>query len=499
LKKMLKPVSCSLVAIFALSVAVANPKMGHFGVDSVSAATGVTPTTPTKTTLPAKVITYTTPTSITRILKINSMGADVKFLQTCLNNNGYKLNADGIFGKLTLAEVKNYQSKNGLVIDGIVGPKTLAKLNFVVVKPAVPTVPTVPTIPVTPPVVDVVTAASLVDNAAVFEKSIGKDGKWIICITKDVTSTKNLVLEGKLLNTKIDPITGLGAPQRKIALYAQDDKHVVTERYTLTAPKLTITSPEARIQGGTFKGNVYVNSRNFLLTDAKIIGDVYVHSTEFNLTKDAVITGNVYFDNIEAQKTFVIDASSSVKGNQILLQTPVTLDSVASASLVDNGANFEKAISKDGTWIICPVKDMVINKELVLEGNLTKLDSKAVPPAQVATGRKIGLYYHDGDNYTTARFTLKAPKLTIKSKDSSMQKGTFVGDLYVSATKFKLTETRIEGNVYVTEAGFKLATGSKIVGNLYFATQALKDAFDLDTTSIDATSLVTGTKTVKAN
>ena len=47
-------------------------------------------------------------------------------------------------------------------------------------------------------------------------------------------------------------------------------KHVVTAKFTLTAPKLTIKSPEARIQGGIFKGDLYVTSRNFKLTDATL-------------------------------------------------------------------------------------------------------------------------------------------------------------------------------------------------------------------------------------
>ncbi|PGS46819.1 hypothetical protein COC46_20550 [Bacillus sp. AFS041924] len=35
---------------------------------------------------------------------------------------------DGVFGILTEKAVKEFQHKNGLVVDGIVGPKTWAKL-----------------------------------------------------------------------------------------------------------------------------------------------------------------------------------------------------------------------------------------------------------------------------------------------------------------------------------------------------------------------------------
>jgi len=53
------------------------------------------------------------------ILKIGSRGDEVKKLQEFFN-----ISADGIFGKGTDLTVKKWQSDNGLVSDGIVGPKT---------------------------------------------------------------------------------------------------------------------------------------------------------------------------------------------------------------------------------------------------------------------------------------------------------------------------------------------------------------------------------------
>lgn len=61
-------------------------------------------------------------------LKYGSSGDDVKKLQENLNQNGYSLDVDGIFGNKTLAAVKDYQTKNGLEVDGIAGDNTLGKL-----------------------------------------------------------------------------------------------------------------------------------------------------------------------------------------------------------------------------------------------------------------------------------------------------------------------------------------------------------------------------------
>ena len=60
-----------------------------------------------------------------------STGSDVKKIQTRLKNWGYYDGAvDGIFGSKTYAAVKSFQKKNGLTVDGIVGPQTAAALGL---------------------------------------------------------------------------------------------------------------------------------------------------------------------------------------------------------------------------------------------------------------------------------------------------------------------------------------------------------------------------------
>ena len=57
------------------------------------------------------------------IYKRGSKGDVVKQIQIALH-----INPDGIFGPLTEQAVKEFQRKNGLVVDGIVGDKTLSLL-----------------------------------------------------------------------------------------------------------------------------------------------------------------------------------------------------------------------------------------------------------------------------------------------------------------------------------------------------------------------------------
>lgn len=63
--------------------------------------------------------------------KYGSRGQEVTTIQTKLKRWGYyNGNIDGIYGSQTLAAVKWFQSKNGLVVDGIAGTKTLQAMGI---------------------------------------------------------------------------------------------------------------------------------------------------------------------------------------------------------------------------------------------------------------------------------------------------------------------------------------------------------------------------------
>lgn len=146
------------------------------------------------------------------------------------------------------------------------------------------------------PTADAISSASIVNNPEAFQKAISSNGTWIIALTKDLTIDKDISLDGEYKNGKKDK-AGKDIIQRKVALYSQDADRKITARYTLTAPKFTINSPEASIQHGTFKGDLYVNVKNFKLIDA-------------------TVQGNVYFTSDEIKKSFSMDDKSKVTGKQ---------------------------------------------------------------------------------------------------------------------------------------------------------------------------------------
>ena len=63
-----------------------------------------------------------------RQISYGARGDDVTDLQKRLNQDGYNLAVDGIYGSNTQAAVKDYQKKKGLATDGIVGEKTWSAL-----------------------------------------------------------------------------------------------------------------------------------------------------------------------------------------------------------------------------------------------------------------------------------------------------------------------------------------------------------------------------------
>ena len=66
----------------------------------------------------------------TSTIQKGSKGDDVKIWQEFLNTQGYGLSVDGDFGEKTYAATTDYQSKNGLGVDGIVGANTWGKAGY---------------------------------------------------------------------------------------------------------------------------------------------------------------------------------------------------------------------------------------------------------------------------------------------------------------------------------------------------------------------------------
>ncbi|MBR0540853.1 MAG: spore cortex-lytic enzyme [Clostridia bacterium] len=69
--------------------------------------------------------------NVSVLSRFGSRGDEVRQIQTRLKKWGYYTGAvDGIFGTQTQKAVRYFQQKNGLAVDGIAGPKTLAAMGI---------------------------------------------------------------------------------------------------------------------------------------------------------------------------------------------------------------------------------------------------------------------------------------------------------------------------------------------------------------------------------
>lgn len=141
-------------------------------------------------------------------------------------------------------------------------------------------------------------------------------------------------------------------------------------------------------------------------------------------------------------------------------------DAVSTASVVDTADGFIRAASSDGTWIIAITQDLTVDSEIVVAGEFTRRDE---------IYRKLALYAQDEDRNITDRYTLTAPRLVVRSENTRIQEGTFVGDVYVEAPGFHLV-------------------GGTVDGDVYFETEALRDSFEMDDASEITGEILIGTR-----
>ncbi len=280
---------------------------------------------------------------------------------------------------------------------------------------------------------DVVTTASIVNDGAALVIAVSAEGAWLAATLNDIVLKEDIVIAGKFISKeKVD---------RKLALYAQDADHNITAQYTLTAPKMIVKSPNFRITGGTFKG------------------DILVQGNGFKLDKSATVEGDIYFMSQGLMDSFTMHETAKFEGKKIVI------DAVATASKVNDGAALVKAVSAEGKWLAATLNDVVLTEDLVIDGEFISKEK---------VDRKLALYAQDANHIITDQYTLTAPKMIVKSPNFRITGGTFIGDVYVEAD------------------GFKLDKSSTVDGNIYFSTQAQLDAFTMHETATFA-----GEKSVK--
>ena len=127
-------------------------------------------------------------------------------------------------------------------------------------------------------------------------------------------------------------------------------------------------------------------------------------------------------------------------------------------SVIGGPADVQPAAGPDGGWIIIFEGDVTVDSEVTVSGEVYE------EPGAEAPRRKLALYTQDADRNIIDRFTLTVPRLVIEHVNTRIQGGIVKGDVYVDAEGFQMRDATIDGN-------------------LYFASQALQDASEIDENS----------------
>lgn len=282
-------------------------------------------------------------------------------------------------------------------------------------------------------------------NASNLQEAVGPEGSWIILFNGDLTADQEIVISGEVYEEE-----GAEAPRRKLALYAQDADRNVTARYTLTVPRLIVQHVNTRVQSGEIAGNVFVEAEGF------------------ELTGGGTINGNLYFASEELRESANITDDSTVMGD-ILVGESVDAVSQPTEMTATNAQNLQEALGPAGSWIVIFNGDVTVDQDVMIYGATYEEEGAEAPR------RKLALYAQDADRNVTARYTLSLPRLIVHHMNTRIQSGTIAGD------------------VYVEEEGFELTGGGTIDGNLYFASEELRESANVTDDSTVTGEIAIGT------
>ena len=134
--------------------------------------------------------------------------------------------------------------------------------------------------------------------------------------------------------------------------------------------------------------------------------------------------------------------SSSASSTTEVSTTESSADVVSTASISDDPAVLEKAMSADGNWIVVATGDVTFSNDVTIAGEFHDKDD-----ASADIYRKIALYSQDDDRNVTAEYTITVPTLIVESENTNIVHGTIKGDVLVKANGFVLDGAKVEGNV----------------------------------------------------
>lgn len=143
-----------------------------------------------------------------------------------------------------------------------------------------------------------------------------------------------------------------------------------------------------------------------------------------------------------------------------------SVDAVSGASISDKPDVIEKALSKDGNWIVAATADLTFDKDVTVSG---EFHNKGEASEDIY--RKFALYSQDSDKKVTAEYTVTVPELVVETENFNIVHGTIKGDVLVKANGFVLDGAKVDGKVTFEKEEYKTSAtldkdGAEVTGDI---------------------------------
>ncbi|MGX7150840.1 hypothetical protein [Enterococcus ureasiticus] len=160
------------------------------------------------------------------------------------------------------------------------------------------------------------------------------------------------------------------------------------------------------------------------------------------------------------------DSKDSSSDSKTETSMSSSVDAVSGASISDKPEVIEKALGKDGNWIVAATADITFDKDVTVSG---EFHDKGEASGDIY--RKLALYAQDSDKKVTDEYTLTVPELVVETENFNIVNGTVKGDIMVKANGFVLNGTKVDGKVTFEKEEYKTSAtldkeGAEVTGDV---------------------------------
>ncbi|MFV0439735.1 MAG: LysM peptidoglycan-binding domain-containing protein [Lachnospirales bacterium] len=214
---------------------------------------------------------------------------------------------------------------------------------------------------------------------------------------------------------------------------------------------------------------------------AEVVEDAFMeHKTLDIFEVDPETNKLVTINGVDATSSVTIKVDGFMKyANEALekaqgnLPATSTVDTLSSASLTVDGNTLVDALDEDGTWLVAAIGDTIVNQPINVDGTFHKKNDDTQDVYRKLTPSNH-VYDAAGERDKTKEefYILTAlDGMNVTSPNLNLVNGTFVGDIYVDAEGFTLSNMTVFGNIRFSSIEAQESstfTNSNVIGTVTY-------------------------------